>query len=157
VRVSFADSQSKVEPDRARLRQLVKSLARRERAKGGEVSIVFVDDAYIRHLNGRYLGVRRATDVISFPLGGDDGPDDGDLLGEVYVSTERAVAQARRLHVGLSEEMARLVVHGVMHLLGYRDDTPSSRRVMIRRQESFLREQMPLVSEVVRRVRSSRR
>ena len=128
-------------------------MARLEKAKGGEVSLVFVDDSYIRELNGRYLGVRRATDVLAFPLGEADGPDDQqDLLGEVYVSAERAVAQARRYHVGLSEEIARLIVHGVLHLLGYRDDTPSSRRGMIRRQEAFLREHGVLASEVAKRV-----
>jgi probable rRNA maturation factor len=151
VRVSFADSQNEVELDRARLRQLVKSLARGEEAKVGEVSLVFVDDAYIRELNARYLGVKRATDVIAFPLGGVDGPDEKDLLGEVYISTARAVAQARRHHVGLSQELARLVVHGVLHLLGYRDGTASARRVMIRQQETFLREHRQMVSEVARR------
>jgi len=135
------------------LRKLVRSLARQEGTKGGEVSIVFVDDAFIRELNHRYLGVRRATDVIAFPLGGEVGGNGRDLIGEVYVSGERALAQARRHHIGLGQEVSRLVVHGVLHLLGYRDGTPSDRRKMIRRQEAFLRAHAPLVAQAARRAR----
>jgi probable rRNA maturation factor len=153
VRVSLANNQSAVEPDGARLRRLVRSLARQEGTRGGEVSIVFVDDAFIRELNHRYLGVRRATDVIAFPLDEEVGDDGWDLIGEVYVSGERALAQARRHHVGLSNEVSRLVVHGVLHLLGYGDDTPSERRKMVRRQEAFLRKHAPLVAKVARRAR----
>lgn len=152
------------------------SLARGEGIRGREVSIVFVDDAYMSELNGRYRGVRRATDVLAFPLS-DAGPGGGrrgqdgtglrsqrvrgpravedDLLGEVYISTERAIDQARRHHVALSEEVSRLIVHGLLHLFGYRDDAPSSRRELIRRQESFLRANRDLAGAVA--VRGGRR
>ena len=141
------------------------------------MALVFVDDSYMRELKGRYLGVRRATDVLAFPLGDDcehgprgvpggapgragrRAPDSGEsrafcacggraepdrLLGEVYIGTGRAIAQARRHRVGLSEEVARLIVHGLLHLFGYSDDTRSSRREMFGRQESFLREHSTL-------------
>jgi probable rRNA maturation factor len=179
VRVTFGNNQSIVEVDRPSIRRLVGKLARQENAPAGEVSLVFVDDSYIRELHGRYAGVRRATDVLAFPLGGrsvpgceDDGTATGgrgsarrarrdpklvpgaardELIGEVYVSAERALAQARRYRVGLGQEVARLIIHGVLHLLGYRDDIPSSRKVMIRRQEAFLREHGPLASAAARR------
>jgi probable rRNA maturation factor len=174
VKTSFGNPQREVEIDTASVRKLVSSLARDEGIRGREVSIVFVDDAYIRELKGRYLGVRRATDVLAFPLD-ESGPGRGqgehgrsgrggargrraggtpsvedDLLGEIYVSTERAIDQARRNHVALSEEVARLVVHGLLHLLGYRDDSPSSRAEMIRRQESFLRANRGLARSVAK-------
>lgn len=123
------------------------------------MSLVFVNDSYIRDLNARYRGTRRATDVLAFPLAdegvGGGGPDEvgegRDLLGEVYISTDRAVEQARRHHVALSREVARLVVHGLLHLFGYEDDTRSSRREMIRRQEAFLREHRDVASQVAGR------
>jgi probable rRNA maturation factor len=163
VKTTFGNPQREVEIDTASVRRLVSSLARGEGVRGREVSIVFVDDSYIRELKGRYLGVRRATDVLAFPLD-DTGPGGGrggarprarrvedDLLGEVYVSTERAIDQARRNHVALSEEVARLIVHGLLHLFGYRDDVPSARVKMIRRQESFLRANRGLAMAVARK------
>jgi len=139
------------------------------------VALVFVDDSYMRELKGRYLGVRRATDVLAFPLGDDcehaprgapgGAPDSGEsrafcagggraerdrLLGEVYIGTGRAIAQARRHRVGLSEEIARLIVHGLLHLFGYGHGTRSSRREMFGRQESFLREHRALAREVAK-------
>jgi probable rRNA maturation factor len=165
VKTTFGNPQREVEIDTASVRRLVSSLARGEGIRGGEVSIVFVDDAYIRDLKGRYLGARVATDVLAFPLG-DVHPTGGrggrrrsrgpravedDLLGEVYVSTERAIDQARQGHIALSQEVARLIVHGLLHLFGYRDDEVSSRVKMIRRQESFLRENRRLAMAVARR------
>jgi probable rRNA maturation factor len=160
VKITFGNPQRSIQINRASIRRLVSTVARSERVLGWEVSLVFVDDAYIRDLKGRYMGIRRATDVLAFPLSESRPPrvrdGGGELLGEVYISAERAVAQARRNHVGLSEEVARLVVHGMLHLFGYRDDTKSSRRAMIRRQESFLRDNKALVRDVAARARSRR-
>jgi probable rRNA maturation factor len=159
VKITFGNPQREIEINRASIRRLVSSLARSENVRGWEVSLVFVDDAYIRDLKGRYMGIRRATDVLAFPLA--DSPSTcagGDeLLGEVYISAERAVAQARRNHVGLSQEVARLIVHGTLHLLGYRDGTRSSRNKMTRRQESFLKEHRALAADVATRRKTRRR
>ncbi len=181
MKTTFGNLQEEVEIDEPRARTLVSSLAREEGVRGREVTLVFVDDSYIRELKGRYMGVRRATDVLAFPLAensreeapgetkgadrrrpqGDGaaagGPPPEDLLGEVYISTQRAIDQARRNHVGLSEEIARLIVHGLLHLFGYRDDSSSSRREMIRRQESFLREHKGTASAVAKRVKDRRK
>lgn len=161
MKITFGNPQRAILVNRAPIRRLVTSLAHSERFAGWEVSLVFVDDAYIRDLKGRYMGVRKATDVLAFPLSDSPpspaGPASSELLGEVYISAERAVAQARRNHVGLSEEVARLIVHGMLHLFGYRDDTESSRRKMIRRQEAFLREHKDLAAEVAERAKTGRR
>ena len=172
MKTSFGNLQREVDIDRGRVRKLVSALAGGEGVRAGEVTLVFVDDAYIAELNRRYLGENRATDVLAFPLGeasygaeahpserGASGsrevefteaPSDR-LVGEVYISTERAIEQARENHVALSEEIARLIVHGLLHLFGYRDDRPSRRREMVRRQESFLRENKGAVTNVAKR------
>lgn len=150
-----------IDIDRASIRRLISSLARSERVAGWEVSLVFVDDAYIRDLKGRYMGIDRATDVLAFPLSDSPairaGGGGDELLGEIYISAERAVAQARQNHVGLSQEVARLIAHGTLHLFGYADDTRASRKEMIRRQESFLRMHRAVAASVARRRRPRRR
>jgi len=158
VRVTFGNPQRTIDIDRASIRRLVSSLARSERVVGWEVSLVFVDDAYIRDLKCKYMGIDRATDVLAFPLADSPAVRSGgggdELLGEIYISAERAVAQARRNHVGLSQEVARLIAHGTLHLFGYTDGTRAARGSMIRRQEAFLRRHKALAAGVARRRRA---
>jgi probable rRNA maturation factor len=88
----------------------------------------------VRELNRRYRGIDEPTDVISFALTeekteGDSfpfvTPPDGFLhLGEVIISYPQAVRQAEEQHHGIEEEIALLVVHGTLHLLGYEHDEP---------------------------------
>lgn len=111
-----------------------------------EVSILLVDEEEIRELNKRYLKRDRPTDVLSFPMGWGVGKDVSPkpaspiphpiLLGDVVVSVERAIHQAGRRGITLGEEMARLLIHGVLHLLGF--DHKGGRAKKMRREEERL-------------------
>ena len=94
-----------------------------------------VDDRLIRALNARYLGKRRATDVLAFDLA---GPGPAPLWGEVIVSAETAARQARRVGVPLAAELDLLVVHGLLHLAGYDDRGPRRARRMHERARQIL-------------------
>ena len=104
----------------------------------GTLSIVIVDDAVIRQLNSEYLGRDRTTDVIAFPL----EDDSDDVWGEAYISADRARDQAADYGVTCEEEMARLVIHGVLHLLGYDDRDDASRHKMRSLEDEYLRKVM---------------
>lgn len=80
-----------------------------------EVSVALLDDAAIRALNRDHLGHDRPTDVLSFALYGEGEP----VLGDVYVGWEQAVRQAEPEGVDVLEEIARLAVHGTLHVLGH--------------------------------------
>jgi len=85
-----------------------------------EVSILFVDDAGIQKLNRQYRDIDQPTDVLSFPQTGDEpDPLDSPLLGDVVISTEMAWRQAGEHGLGLEEELLLLLIHGILHLLGY--------------------------------------
>jgi probable rRNA maturation factor len=84
-----------------------------------EATIVLSDDAHLHALNHRFLGIDASTDVLSFP-GGDTDPDSDELyLGDVIISLPRAQAQAAAGGYPAQDELQLLVVHGVLHLLGY--------------------------------------
>jgi len=91
-----------------------------------ELSVVFVDDAALGELHGRYLGDDSPTDVMSFDLG-TDTPGPG---GELYVSVERAAARAAQRGVDVAREVALYVVHGALHLCGYDDQDEADRAAM---------------------------
>lgn len=96
-----------------------------------ELSIALVDDATIAELNRRYRGVDRPTDVLAFALReGEHADRRGKLLGDVVISLETAQRQARRAHRGLDAELARLLVHGTLHLLGHDHEAAAEARRM---------------------------
>jgi probable rRNA maturation factor len=122
--------------DRARLRGLLIDTLTAERAPSGEMSLAFVGERTMRRLNRDYRGIDRSTDVLSFSYV--DDPHAGDTLGEVFVSPAVAARQAREARCPLREEVARLALHGLLHVLGYEHDTPSDRKRMLGRQERYL-------------------
>ena len=135
--------------DKMWLRRLVRAaLAAHGAGAGAELSLLITDDATVRGLNSRYRGEDRATDVLSFALeadaaGGAPGgfvmpPGEGAHLGEVIVSYPRAAAQAAERGHPVDEELALLVVHGVLHLLGYDHDQPEREREMRSMEQEVL-------------------
>ena len=102
-----------------------------------ELSLALLGDADIQELNRRYLGKDAPTDVIAFALG-----DGGELVGDVYIGVEQARRQADELAVPLPEELARLAIHGTLHVLGHDhpegEEREGSRMFVL--QERLLRE-----------------
>jgi probable rRNA maturation factor len=86
-----------------------------------EISILFVGDQGIRHLNRQFRGIDCSTDVLSFPqLLGDVPEISGTpVLGDVVVSLETALSQSKKHGLSLEEELFLLLIHGILHLLGY--------------------------------------
>jgi probable rRNA maturation factor len=117
--------------DVVRLRRRARSILAAAGAAGSELSIALVDDAAIRVLNGRYRAKPRPTDVLSFSLvEGEHAERRGRLLGDVVISVETAAEQARARRRGLDDTVARLLVHGVLHLLGHdHEDDDDARRM----------------------------
>ena len=108
-----------------------------EHGADGTVTLVLADDATLRRLNGQFKGASEPTDVLSFDLTDPVHPDCDDL-GEVYVSVDRAEVQAREGSRRLSEEIAWLAIHGILHLLGYRHDSPGASASMRGREREYI-------------------
>lgn len=84
-----------------------------------ELSVVLTDDARLHQLNREYLGIDAPTDVLSFPASETDPETGARYIGDILISTPRAQAQANAAGHLLESEVQLLVVHGVLHLLGY--------------------------------------
>jgi probable rRNA maturation factor len=117
--------------DVARLRRSGRAVLGALGEGDSELSIALVDDAAIRALNAQWRGLSRATDVLSFSqLEGDFADRRGRLLGDVVISVETAAAQAAERHRSLDETVTRLLIHGVLHLLGHDHETDDEARRM---------------------------
>ena len=88
----------------------------------------------IQGLNRRYRGVDRTTDVISFRNGRPPS-----LQGDIAINVQQAALQAKKMRHPLKREMRLLLIHGILHLLGYTDYKPLPRRRMFKRQNAILR------------------
>ncbi|HYM81155.1 MAG TPA: rRNA maturation RNase YbeY [Candidatus Limnocylindria bacterium] len=120
----------------APLRELVRATLASQGKRPGEIGIVLTGDAEARDLNRRYRGLDRATDVLSFDYRtAPEGPIHGDLV----ISLDRVREQARRFRVGRGRELARLVVHGALHLAGHDHHRAAERRIMRRAEQRVLR------------------
>jgi len=116
-------------------------LARERVPPNAELSVVLTGDAALRRLNRRYRGRDEPTDVLSFGLDGDATfatPPGVRQVGEVVISVVTARRQARRAGRALDDELAHLLAHGVLHLLGYDHNTAGAERAMRAREESLL-------------------
>ncbi len=98
------------------------------------ITVVLCDDQMIQELNLRFLGHDAPTDVLAFPL----GEEEDALQGEIYVSLDRAEEQASAFGVSFANEVCRLLVHGLLHLLGYDDREEPEKRAMADRQEQYV-------------------
>lgn len=121
-------------------RRVVRVVLDGENLADAEVGVWFVDDPTIRQLNHRYRGVDRSTDVMAFALAGEDERRErGVALGDVVVSVTTAGCQARSLGHPLEAELALLLIHGVLHLLGHEHERSlATRRLMRRKERKYL-------------------
>lgn len=126
------------------LRKLAQAAAfvlRHEGKEKGKLTLMITGDEEIAYLNARYKGVDEPTDVLAFYTEGENGfvsaPEARGYLGDVVISWQRAEEQARELGHTLMEELITLTIHGVLHLLGYRDYDEEERRKMWARQEEL--------------------
>lgn len=126
--------------DRRQVRRLVGTVLEGEGTTGATVSVTFLSSSRMRALHRKALGSAMTTDVVAFPLAHGEA-----IVGDIYICPERARQNAKELGIRVKEEIARLVVHGTLHVLGY-DHPPGPRRVrspMWRRQERYVRQLLP--------------
>jgi len=132
VKILAANLNRKLSVDVALLERIARRAVEREEGlELGSLEISLVDDAAITRVNEQFLGHAGATDVISFFYG-------GDAKGELIVSTERAAAQSKQWGSTTAREVALYVVHGILHLKGYRDATASQKKRMRRREKEVM-------------------
>jgi len=99
------------------------------------ISILLCDNKTIKKLHKRYFKKRYATDVISFPLEDNLDPN---YLGEVIVSVQEAVNVASKLNIKWKKELILYIIHGILHLTGYKDRTKKQKEIMRAKEEEVL-------------------
>jgi probable rRNA maturation factor len=128
------------------LRQAVRRLLQSEGRARAEVSVLLTDDAAVHAMNRDYRGKDKPTDVLSFAQSEQLGdapappviPGMSEMLGDVVISVDTAVRQAATHNIALEQELALLAVHGVLHLIGYEDETEAGAEQMRVKEREIL-------------------
>ena len=111
--------------DQKKYTDWIKKVIASEDSDLGDVSYVFCTDEYLFILNEKFLGHKTYTDIITF-----DYSEENTLSGEIYISTERVKENAQRYNVEFDLELRRVMAHGLLHLMGYKDKSDEEIKVM---------------------------
>ena len=114
---------------------------KKEKLNHTSFNVIIVDNNYIHELNKNYRDIDRETDVITFALEDEDTlvmPDDVRVLGDIYISIDKAKEQAKAYGHSYKRELAFLCVHGFYHLLGYDHMTKEDEKIMFALQDEIL-------------------
>jgi len=99
----------------------------------GQINYIFCDDEYLLKINQTFLDHDTYTDVITF-----DDSEGKYISGEIYISTERVAENARHFKTSFRHELHRVMIHGILHLLGWNDSTEQERKNMRQKEEEAL-------------------
>jgi probable rRNA maturation factor len=103
-----------------------------EKKELGAVSYIFCSDDYLHEMNVEYLNHDTLTDVITFPYNNDP------IEGDVFISIDRVKDNANDLNVPFENELQRVMIHGILHLCGYRDETDEEETEMRQKEDKYL-------------------
>jgi rRNA maturation RNase YbeY len=125
-----------VKTDVRKLKKVIEDLLTFSNQNGKDLSIFFVDNRRIQKLNNRFFGRDRPTNVVSFSY---MGGFDSEVIGDIIVSVEKAAEEARDLMVPTDERIIALVIHGLLHILGFdHEQDPKEARRMRYREKKLL-------------------
>lgn len=113
----------------------------KEKLENVEFNVIIVSNEYIHELNKNYRDIDRETDVITFALEDDKTmvtPEEVRILGDIYISIDKAISQSEEYGHSLLRELSFLAVHGFYHLLGYDHMTEEDEKIMFSKQEEVL-------------------
>lgn len=130
------NNRSKSKIDLNLVKQVITEFARVYKIKAKEISIAFVTDAEIKKINRTYRSLDQPTDILSFTGAGDD-------FGEIIIDYSQIKRQAGEFNHSAKEELIFILIHGLLHLLGYDDQTEPDRLKMIKMGEEFIKK-LPL-------------
>lgn len=117
-----------------KIREWIFKSTENEDYKIGVLNYILTNDNILVQINKEYLRHFNLTDIITFDL----SEKEGELSGDIFISIDRARENAREFQVSLSNELSRLMIHGVLHLMGYKDKSREEQVIMREKEEYYL-------------------
>jgi rRNA maturation RNase YbeY len=130
----FSEDCSVLLKNKAQLRDWFIATAKKESARIKGLNYVFCSDAYLLEMNQSYLNHDTLTDIITF----DNSETDENVLGDIFISIDRIKENAKNFGVTEADELHRVMIHGLLHLLGYGDKSKAEKEKMTEKENQYL-------------------
>jgi probable rRNA maturation factor len=154
MEIQIKNLQKKVLLNLPQIKKLTKAVLKFQEQHASQISLVFVSRQRICQLNKKYLKRPEATDVLAFDLSDAPGPartfGRSILIGDIVVSTDAAIQNARIYQTSVSEELMLYIIHGILHLLGFDDHKTRDIHRMRQKEEALLQRLGNRVKGIVR-------
>ena len=112
----------------------IKSAIKKEGAKLNSINYIFCSDEHLRGINIQYLNHKTYTDIVTFNF----NPSENEIEGEIYISIDRVKENAIKFKADFNVELHRVMIHGVLHLLGFNDKSKTEKSTMREKEDSYL-------------------
>ncbi|MFZ5553922.1 MAG: rRNA maturation RNase YbeY [Bacteroidota bacterium] len=119
--------------NKSAIKKWIVSAIKKEKQKPGELAIVFCSDNYLLETNRKYLNHNYLTDIITF-----QNTENQSVSGDLLISIDRVKENAEKLKLKFSDELHRVIIHGVLHLCGYKDKSPAHKKQMTKKEDYYL-------------------
>ncbi|MBD3748427.1 MAG: rRNA maturation RNase YbeY [Sphingobacteriales bacterium] len=117
-----------------KLRAWINQTIENEKHQLIELNFIFCSDVYLLKINQQYLNHDTYTDIITF----DNGDISGEIYGDIFISIDRVKENAKSFKTTLNNELHRVIIHGTLHLLGYKDKSKAEKDLMTQKEDFYL-------------------
>ncbi len=132
VRFFYEKVDYKIKNPRKTVSWIIES-ARREKRSIADINYIFCSDSFLLALNQEFLSHKTLTDIITFDYSAGSA-----ISGEIYISLERIEENSLKFNTHFDDEILRVMVHGILHLVGYKDKKPKETATMRKKEEAYL-------------------
>ena len=131
--INIFDEHKDIDFNKNHIKQLINLSLETTKYNQVKINLIFCDNDKLNSFKREYFDDDVLTDIVTFPI-----KNDNDLEAEIYISVEMAKINSEEFNVSLDNELSRLIIHGVLHLIGFNDDTEDSKKVMFLKQEEII-------------------
>lgn len=119
------------------LKQWIVSTIEKKKRKAGDINFIFCSDEHLLGINKQYLDHDTYTDIVTFDYSKEDPKKK--ISGDIFISIDRVKENAEKFSKSFEDELHRVIIHGVMHLLGYKDKTKATKEEMTKEEDHALK------------------
>ena len=124
-----------LKPNKTKIKKIIKTVYENENVYDAQISIIFTNDELVSSLKKSFFKINELTDVIAFRL---NDYSEKNVEGEVYISVERVFYNAKKYNEKKTNEISRVLIHGILHLLNYKDNEKESKDLMTSKENHYL-------------------
>ena len=125
-----------LKPNVTKIKNIINIIYENEKVYDSNISIIFTNDEFVNSLKKSFFKIDELTDVIAFRL---NDYREKNVEGEVYISVERVFYNAKKYNEKKTNEISRILIHGILHLLNYKDNTKESKDFMTIKENYYLK------------------